>query len=78
MPGQGRDERRCKSGPPAGTRRIAPDALRRNGLLTSYGLSAELPTHTVARWLRETGYRFTTVTLATHARVNVRSGAQPA
>ena len=32
----------------------------------------------LGRWLQETGYRFTTVTPATHARVNARSGAEAA
>ena len=32
----------------------------------------------LGRWLQETGYRFTTVTPATHARINARSGADKA
>lgn len=32
----------------------------------------------IGRWLQSTGYRFTTVTPASHARVNARAGAQEA
>lgn len=49
-------------------------------------MNAAAPSHlaptealvTIGRWLQSTGYRFTTVTPATHARVNARPGAQAA